>query len=246
LGEALVDQGVLTGRERDVVVEFQRREADALPDSGKHALGNILVANGQITRAQLEDALRRQTETGRRLGDELIKAGHANKLQVEGGLTLQRTFIACAVAVTVGLAPMAVLAPSAQAAQKSAAMAVSVTVVTNAKMLTSFQAEQVSVTAADVARGYVEIAAASRFSVVTNSRSGYRLVFHPVGNLFESVQVGGLGNVVQLGPDGGAIVQRGPLPRNLEHELSFRFSLNPQTLPGNYPWPLQLSVRALT
>ena len=69
--------------------------------------------------------------------------------------------------------------------------------------------------------------------------------FHPVGNLFESVRVGGLGNPVQIGPDGGTIVQRGPLPPNFAHELSFRFTLHPDAQPATYPWPLQLSVRAL-
>jgi hypothetical protein len=96
-----------------------------------------------------------------------------------------------------------------------------------------------------VARGYVEVAAASRFSVQTSSQSGYLLEFHPVGTIFESVQIGGLGKVIQLGPDGGAMVQRGPQLPNLEHELSYRFTLRPDTLPGSYPWPLQLSVRAL-
>jgi hypothetical protein len=84
-----------------------------------------------------------------------------------------------------------------------------------------------------------------RFSVITNSRSGYLMQFHPVGNVFESVQVGGLGNIIQLGADGGAIVQRGPQTPNLEHELSFRFTLHPDTTSGTYPWPLLLSVRAL-
>jgi hypothetical protein len=69
--------------------------------------------------------------------------------------------------------------------------------------------------------------------------------FHPVGNLFESVHVDGLGNTVQLGADGGAIVQRGAQASNLTHELSFRFDLHPDTAPGTYPWPLLLSVRGL-
>ena len=245
LGEVLVEQGVLTEWERDVVLEFQRRETSVAAETGKHALGNILVAGGQINRAQLEDALRRQLKSGQRLGEELVNAGHASKGQVESGLMLQRKLVACALAVTVGLMPLAVLVPSAEAAQKSAIISVSVHVIANAKMQTTFQAEQLNITAADVARGYVEVSAASRFSVVTNSRAGYSLEFHPVGTVFDSVQVGGLGNVVQLSGDGGAIVLRGPLPRSLEHELSFRFNLSAQTLPGSYPWPLQLSVRAL-
>ena len=205
-------------------------------------MGNILVANGDITRAQLDAALQRQIQSGLLLGEELVAAGHASKRQVEYGLSLQRKLTACALALAVGLAP---LVPSAAAANDRAALSVSAMVIAKAKLQIEYQAKQITINAADVARGYVEVPAAARFAVVTNSRSGYLMEFHPVGNLFESVRVGGLGNPVQIGPDGGTIVQRGPLPPNFAHELSFRFTLHPDAQPATYPWPLQLSVRAL-
>ena len=224
-------------------VNSQLSARDTVPNSGEFALGNILVANGHITRPQLEQALRRQVKTGRRIGEELVLAGHVNAGQVESGLLLQRKLVACALAVTVGLAPIAMT--SADAAQTSAAMGVSVTVVAHVRMQTAFQATQLKISKEDVAHGYVSVPAASLFSVVSNSRSGYLLEFNPVGELFDSVQIGGLGNPVQMGADGGTIVQRGPLPANPTHELSFRFALRPDVLPGTYPWPLQLSVRSL-
>jgi hypothetical protein len=245
LGEILIEQGLITPRERDVLLEFQRRQACVSPVSGKFALGNILIASGHITRTQLESALLGKVSSGRRLGEELIAAGHASKKQVEHGLLLQKRLVTYALSVTLGLAPLVTMVPSAAAAQKSAAMAVSVTVIANAKMQTSYQASQLKITEADVARGYVEVPAASRFSVRTNSRTGYLMEFHPVADLFESVHVGGLGNTVQFGANGGSIVQRGPLASNATHELSFRFTLRPEARPGLYPWPLQLSVRAI-
>ena len=211
--------------------------------SNKFALGNILVAASTITPAQLEGALLRQVESGRLLGEELISTGHASKRQIEVGLLLQSKLIACALAVLAGLAP---LSSAAEAAQKNTAMPVSVTVIANARIQSSYQATQLKISEADVARGYIEIPVASRFSVTTNSRSGYILEFHPVLSLFDSVQIDGLpGSAVQLGAEGGNVVQRGPLPQNLTHELSFRFTLRQDALPGNYPWPLLLSVRAL-
>jgi hypothetical protein len=150
--------------------------------------------------------------------------------------------IAYALVLATVLAP---LMPSAHAAQHSAAMPVSAVVVANAKLQTSYQATQIEISAADVARGEVDVPAALRFSVVTNKGSGYLMLFHPVGNLFESVHVDGLRNAVQLGSDGGAIVQRSPQVPNQSHELGFRFSLHPDTTPGTYPWPLMLSVRGL-
>lgn len=229
----------------DIDLKLQRPRANVPPISGNFALGDILVASGHITRAQLESALHGQAASGRRLGEELIAAGHASTDQIEGGLLLQRRLISWALAVTVAITPLATLATRAEAAQARAAMPVSVSVVASARLQSSHQATQLSISAADVARGHVEIPAASRFSVASNSHSGYRIEFHPLGDFFESVHVAGLGNVVRLGAEGGTIVQRGPLPSNLTHELGFRFSLRPGTLPGVYPWPLQLSVRAL-
>lgn len=248
LGDILIAKAALTERERAVLLEFQRRQTGEMPASGDFALGNILVANGQITRAQLESALLGQASTGRRLGEELIRAGHASKGQIESGLLLQKKLAACALAITVGLAPlvaMVAMVPAAEAAQTSAAIPVSVRVVANTRMRTIHQATQLRITGADVARGYVEAPAASRFLVATNSRSGYLLEFHPIGDVFESVHVGGLGNTIQLGADGGAIVQRGLQIPDLTHELSFRFTLRPGAQPGSYPWPLLLSVRTL-
>lgn len=246
LGDILIAKAALTERERAVLLEFQRRQTAEMPVSVKFALGNILVANDQISRAQLESALFDQTSTGRRLGEELIRAGHASKGQIVSGLLLQKKLVACALAITLGLAPLVAMVPTVEAAQTSAAIPVSVRVVANARMRTIHQATQLRITGADVARGYVEAPAALRFSVATNSRSGYLLEFHPMRDVFKSVHVGGLGGTVQLGSDGGAIIQRGLQFPDLTHELSFRFTLRPGALPGSYPWPLQLSVRALT
>lgn len=241
----MIGKDVLTPQERAVLLELQRYHPGMTSASNKFALGNILVASGQITRVQLDSALLSQLASGRRLGEELIQAGHASKRQVEVGLLLQKKLIAYALVLATALVPLAPVMPSAQAAQRSAAMPVSAMVVTNAKMQTSYQTTQIQISVADVARGQVEVLAALRFSVATNKGAGYLLQFHPVGNIFESVHVGGLGNTVQLGADGGAIVQRGAQASNQTHELSFRFTLRPDTTPGTYPWPLLLSVRGL-
>ncbi len=243
LNEILFNNPKLTQREKTVVTQFKSNQTNRGLISGEFALGNILVANGQISRPQLDSALREQIKSGRRLGEELITAGHANAGQIENGLSMQRKLVAYALAVSVGFSP--VVATTAEAAQTSAAMGVSVTVVAHAKMQTMFQETQLKISKDDVVRGFVEVAAASRFSVSTNSQSGYLLEFYPIGEIFESVQIGGLGSAVQISAEGGAIVQRGQLLVNFTHELSFRFTLRADVLPGNYPWPLQLSVRAL-
>ena len=228
-----------------MVQAFDGHQRSGLPREKKYALGNILVASDQITRAQLEAALRRQLASGRRVGEELIDAGHVSEHQIEHSLFLQRVLIPCTLAVAVGFGPMVGIGPQAHAGQGSAIVSVSATVVAHARLLSSYQAEQLVITEADVARGYVESAAASRFAVVTNSRAGYLMEFHPMGHLFESVRIEGLGNPVLLSVDGGIVVQRGRPSAGSMHELNFRFDLGRDAQPGRYLWPLRMVVRPL-
>jgi hypothetical protein len=245
LGDIMFERNLLTRRERDVVLEVQQDQAGSMPLTGAHYLGHILVATGQLSQAHLDDALHSQTTSGRRLGDELIAAGRSSKAQIDSGLFLQSRLVKIALIVAALLVPLAITAPPVDAAQTSASLQVSARVIANTKVQTEHQATQLKITEADVARGHIDVPSASRFLVTSNSPAGYLVVFHPLGNIFESVQIAGLGNAVQLGADGGAVALRGPLSHNLSHDLSYRFVLRADTPAGNYQWPLQFSVRPL-
>ena len=236
---------MFTPLEAAALLRLCRQQRDTPRHEAEHALGHILVASGEITQAQLEGALICQATSGRHLGEELIRAGHASSAQVEGGLRRQRRLVSYALASTIGFAPLAALPLPAHGGQQSTTLLVSVTVRPHATLHQLYLPSQLSVSEADIARGFVDLAAASRFTVSTNSRAGYLIAFLPVGNLFDSVLIGGLGNAVELGADGGYVVRRFPLPPDLAHELSFRFTLRPNARPGRYPWPLQLAVRPL-
>src|SRR5271170_5396188 len=56
-------------------------------------LGEILVAQGKITAQQLAIALDRQKTSGRRLGEELIKAGFVQRGVVSRALRMQRRIV---------------------------------------------------------------------------------------------------------------------------------------------------------
>jgi hypothetical protein len=236
---------MLTSRERDVLLKLQRNRVGRVPDSKELALGNILVASGKITREQLDGALQSQIASGRQLGEELISAGHATRPQVEVGLLRQKKYIAYALVLATGLSLLPPMLPSAVAAGVGASIAVSVTVIANAKLNTIYQTNQIEISAADIAHGYANVSSALRFSVTTNKGAGYIMQFYPVGELFESVYVDGLGSSVHLGADGGAIFQRVPQTSSQVQDLSFRFILNENIKPGIYLWPLHLSVLPL-
>lgn len=135
---------------------------------------------------------------------------------------------------------------NAVAGQVNTLVSVSATVIPNAKLQTTYETSQLSISSADINRGYIDIPSALRFTVLTNSRNGYRLDFNAKGFVFESVQVIGISNLVRLGPDGGSIVLREMSNRHIIHDLSFRFILRSDIKPGLYQWPLEFSVHAIS
>jgi len=243
LGEILIDRGHLSQRECDIVLEFQRRQAGAVRGPGKLSLGSILVATGQITREQLEGALRRQATTHRRLGDELVEAGVTSRGQVERGLSLQRKLVICALNLALCLATTAV-ATDATAGQTKASMQVSAIVVSWAPAIqVDYQAAQLTITPEDIARGFVEVPAASQFSILGGARSTWLVDFFARGQIFTSAQIEGISGSAQFGPDGGTLFLR-IRPQDGVTRLSYRFTLGAGVQPGTYQWPLAMSVRA--
>ena len=105
------------------------------------------------------------------------------------------------------------------------------------------QATALTITDADVARGYVEIPAGSRLRVTSNDPAGFVIDFFPRLPIFKAVRVSTRSGSAQLGPLGGAMAENRHRGRNIPLELSYRFDLADHVQPGTYPWPLALNVR---
>jgi hypothetical protein len=242
LGDILVESRLLTVGERDVLLEFQRRQSAAGPQTDKLYLGKILVATGQITNKQLADALDWQKGHGGRLGEALVATGHATSTQVTHGLKLQRKLIIAALLAALSLAS----APAVQnacAEPHTTKLTVMARVATFFRMQVEHQAAALTITANDIERGYVEVPAASSFSVITNTPDGFVVDFRPRSDVFRSVLVTGLQNPFEIDAHGGTVMHSVPHGRTTYHQLGYRFMLRPDLQPGNYPWPLEISVR---
>ncbi len=149
-------------------------------------------------------------------------------------------------AVLIGLLSATTLMPAyAFAAGLGAQFGVSATVIANAVAKVDYQASQIQVEPADRARGYVDVLSATRFSVRTNSRNGYLMVFYPLLDIFESAEVTDANISTNIAKDGGTVVHRDSLPAESIQSLSYRFYLSASVQPGTYPFPLQMQVRAL-
>lgn len=134
-----------------------------------------------------------------------------------------------------------------QAGAGETRLSVTAGILKHASLKVLAQPGSVVVTAADVARGYVDVPAPAQVAVQNNSLGGYLLSFSSQGDFMRQILVRGLGADVQLSPSGGDVAQgaggRGMVRTTLN--LAFRFVLSDSAKQGVYAWPMQLSVTPL-
>ena len=103
----------------------------------------------------------------------------------------------------------------------------------------------VRITAADLARGFVDIEQPTQVVIHSNSQSGFALEVLTVTPMMSAIIIHGLDTDLELGAQGGTVVHRWQAPQAMNLSLNFRFALAPGLAPGNYPWPVRLAVRPL-
>jgi hypothetical protein len=129
-------------------------------------------------------------------------------------------------------------------AQAETKLTVSATILKRASLQVLAQPSSVLVTAADLARGYVDVPTASQVAVRSNAPAGYLLEFASQGDFMRQIVVRGLETDVQLSPAGGMVSQRasGKGVTKTTLALGFRFLLSESAQEGTYAWPMRLSV----
>jgi hypothetical protein len=150
-----------------------------------------------------------------------------------------------AVVTAAGAVMMAPIGTTADAKDARASMGVSAVVRGVARMDVQSVPSDVTVSAADLARGFVDVNQPTALVIHSNSPNGYALEFMTLTPMMSSMVVYGLDTSLALGAEGGTVVQRWQSPHVVNLNLKFRFSLSPGLRPGNYPWPLHLAVRPL-
>lgn len=104
---------------------------------------------------------------------------------------------------------------------------------------------EIQLSAQDIEHGVVDVPAAMQVEIRSNSSQGYVLNVQPRAAVFIRAQISGLDSVVEVGPEGGSVVQRWQRERVQRLSMGYRFYLMPGLAPGIYPWPVQLSVKPL-
>jgi hypothetical protein len=119
---------------------------------------------------------------------------------------------------------------------------VSATVLARASLETVSQPAMLEVSGDDVARGYLDVAAAYRVS--SNDPSGYMVRLAPRIGLTRSVEVAGLSTPIVMTDQSVEVIQPAALrPQRLD--LRFRLVLAENAVPGTYAMPVQVSVATL-
>ena len=118
-------------------------------------------------------------------------------------------------------------------------MHVSATVVAHASVAALDGAAPVTITAADLARGYVDVD--RRYRLRSNSPRGLLLQLSPRVGLARSIEITGLPSALAITDTNVDVVR----PGNEDLQLRFRFWLQPLAAPGEYPLPLHIAAIAI-
>jgi hypothetical protein len=130
-------------------------------------------------------------------------------------------------------------------AEQSARIAVTARVMPIARAELQGNPPRLTVTAADLARGFIDSPEALRLQVYSNSAGGYVLDVLPVSPVFRGMVVDGFDGSVSLPAAGGTVVQRWQHAQTVSLQLRFRFDLAPDVAPGDYDWPVRLMAHPL-
>ena len=140
-------------------------------------------------------------------------------------------------------AVVAAIVGHAHAGEARAVLSVTAYVVDTAGIGSSYQAQELVITPRDVERGYVDVAAASRFHIRNKGPSV--LEFRATGDVFRSVRVTGAAGTAEFGSGGGTLLQKASNEGSGSLALNYRFELAPGIGAGPHKWPLALTVYPL-
>lgn len=127
----------------------------------------------------------------------------------------------------------------ALAGESRAQLTIAASVVPYAKLEKTTAAPTFQVTAADLARGYVDVDGS--YQLTTNDRELVVLQAHPRVGLARVVEIVGLRAALRVIDQSVEVLA----PPAGQLRLRFRVWLAPQARTGVYPWPVQMAVAVL-
>ena len=204
-------------------------------------LGGILFNHGFVTREELEKALAEQDRSETKLGKILLGKGYIHEKDLAFGLKIQSILLAMGLATALTCIQTLEGNP-AFAGKRGSDISVKAVVPIRSQLTILFQPPSLTLTDADIDRGYVEIRGATRVSIKNNNKEGYILLFEGLGRPFKEVLISGFPRDIQINSS-GAFVYQAFTKNAVAAELSYRFVLFEDARAGEYTWPISLSLQ---
>lgn len=175
------------------------------------------------------------------------QTGSLQRPWLANGLRLQRMRGQLAMAALLTAGAVAGITPAEAADGANAQVAVGATVLRHAGIHVLTAPRTVSVSQADIAHGYVDVAIASTLEIRSNSPTGYLLAIESQADFATGAEMRTNGGVVSLGRFGAMLnIQTvGHGMKTTPVELRFRILLAQDVRPGVYPWAPRISVLPL-
>lgn len=145
---------------------------------------------------------------------------------------------------TVLLVTAILIAIPAVAASSTAQLSVSVQVIARTILSIDSEPASVEVSAADIARGYVDLPQSVAFHVHSNDTAGYTLQFEPLASPFSKAAVTWADSVASYGSD-GTWLTRAYQQGTVRGTMSIRLTIAAGTQPGTYAWPVVFEANSL-
>jgi hypothetical protein len=125
--------------------------------------------------------------------------------------------------------------------ETGASLRVSVSVLRRQNLEILSQVPDIAIDENDIGRGYIDIPDATRLSLYNNDPAGCLLHFRGLAEPFEKTLISGLGGEIQIG-NADAVVFQEYSKGTVTRVLGYRFYLSDDAQPGDYPWPLTITL----
>lgn len=143
------------------------------------------------------------------------------------------------------LSMMVLAAAPSHAAGGKGAVRISATIATTLSQKKLQHPTTLKVTAADAARGYLEVPAGTVMQVRTNDRDGYMLNFAFEGMMVKQAEVAINGRAVVVPAEGGLVHLPFAGLNGETVQITYRLYLAPGTMAGSYAWPVVVAASSI-
>jgi len=244
LGDILVRKGYLRESELDTILAFQEQQSSKELQPSPLRLGEILVRTRAITREKLEEALKRQKLSHKKIGEILVESGYIKPGQLDHGCRLQQKLITAALVgmlsfVSLSPAKAFDLPPSRSGAKMQINIAAVVKARTNMNIIRRIQ--EIVVNNTDIDRGYVDVPVASLGEAESDSPKSDIPPFEGLDWPFHKAQAGELAQEIMRISGGADAIQQPSLQGTTARGPNIRFILAENAQPGTYG-PLTISA----